>query len=49
MPSPFPELAPCVLAQADVSVYIDFILIMVSEFGTPMLQLVEDKSLTMRL
>lgn len=38
MPSPFPSLAPCVLIQADVSVYIDFILIMVSEFGTPLLQ-----------
>ncbi|EJD03637.1 uncharacterized protein FOMMEDRAFT_166989 [Fomitiporia mediterranea MF3/22] len=34
MPSPFPTLAPCVLIQADTSVYIDFILIMVSEFGT---------------
>ncbi|KAL5494948.1 hypothetical protein ACEPAI_410 [Sanghuangporus weigelae] len=32
MPSPFPTLAPCVLIDADLSVYIDFILIMVSEF-----------------
>ena len=33
MPSPFPTLAPCVLISADTSVYVDFILIMVSESG----------------
>lgn len=33
MPSPFPTLAPCVLASADNSVFVDFILIMVSESG----------------
>ena len=34
MPSPFPVLAPCILIHADLTVYVDMVLIMATEFSS---------------